>query len=132
MPAGARGSLSGVEASIQEIAKCKNVVVKLGGLRCRLLGYDFHLRPEATLFGGGRRGVAPYIETCIEAFGPDQLHVRKQFSAGQRPVQLSGDLHRLQGRASPRSEARRRKTALFSRPQSDFLQAQAGLIDGRQ
>src|ERR1700719_3075375 len=33
-------------ASIQEIAKCPNVVVKLGGLAMRLLGYDFHQRPR--------------------------------------------------------------------------------------
>src|SRR6266571_3989986 len=31
-------------ASIREIAKCENVVVKLGGLAMCLLGYDFHLR----------------------------------------------------------------------------------------
>ncbi|MGB8402133.1 amidohydrolase family protein, partial [Bradyrhizobium sp.] len=30
------------KASIQQIAKCQNVVVKLGGLAMRLLGHDFH------------------------------------------------------------------------------------------
>src|SRR5436853_734048 len=30
------------KASIEEIAKCQNGVVKLGGLAMRLLGYDFH------------------------------------------------------------------------------------------
>src|SRR6478672_1852615 len=34
------------KASILEIAKCPNVVVKLGGLAMCLLGYDFHLRPK--------------------------------------------------------------------------------------
>jgi predicted TIM-barrel fold metal-dependent hydrolase len=33
------------KGSIREIAKCPNVVVKLGGLAMRLLGYDFHERP---------------------------------------------------------------------------------------
>src|SRR5271156_634685 len=32
------------KASIQEVAKCPNVVVKLGGLAMRLLGFDFHER----------------------------------------------------------------------------------------
>src|SRR5471030_1788751 len=32
------------KASIQDIAKCPNVVVKLGGLAMKLLGYDFHER----------------------------------------------------------------------------------------
>src|ERR1700716_2582659 len=34
------------KASILEIAKCKNVVVKLGGLAMCLLGYYFYLRPK--------------------------------------------------------------------------------------
>src|SRR5271155_2587058 len=33
------------KASIQEVAKCPNVSVKLGGLAMRLLGFDFHERP---------------------------------------------------------------------------------------
>src|SRR6266446_6370557 len=34
------------KASIQQAAKCENVVVKRGGLAMCLLGYDFHLRPK--------------------------------------------------------------------------------------
>ena len=34
------------KASITDIAKCQNVVVKLGGLAMMLLGYDFHARPN--------------------------------------------------------------------------------------
>src|SRR5688500_11062098 len=34
------------KASILDIAKCQNVVVKLGGLAMMLLGYDFHARPK--------------------------------------------------------------------------------------
>src|SRR5947199_5678396 len=33
------------KASIQEIARCSNVAVKLGGLAMRLLGHDVHERP---------------------------------------------------------------------------------------
>src|SRR5712672_3814582 len=40
---------AGWKASIREIAKCPNVVVKLGGLAMCLLGYDYHLRPKAQL-----------------------------------------------------------------------------------
>ncbi len=42
----------GWKASIQDIAKCRNVVVKLGGLAMKLLGYDFHERAEAAIVGG--------------------------------------------------------------------------------
>src|SRR5437588_647775 len=34
------------QGSIQEVAKCHNVMVKLGGLAMRLLGHDFHERPK--------------------------------------------------------------------------------------
>src|SRR6266403_5602006 len=58
------------KASIQEIAKCPNVVVKLGGLAMCLLGYDFHLRPKPPSSEEAAAAWRPYIETCIEAFGP--------------------------------------------------------------
>jgi len=58
------------KASIQEAAKCPNVVVKLGGLAMCLLGYDFHLRPEPPTSEEAAAAWRPYVETCIEAFGP--------------------------------------------------------------
>src|SRR6202035_2393398 len=59
-------------ASIQEIAKCPNVVVKLGGVAMRLLGYDFHERPMPPSSEEAAAAWRPYIETCIEAFGPER------------------------------------------------------------
>ena len=113
------------KASIQEIAKCENVVVKLGGLAMCLLGYDFHLRPKPPSSEEAAAAWRPYIETCIEAFGPEPMHVRKQFSAGQRPVQLSGDLQRLQ--AAGRAVQRGREDRAVLEDGDGFLQAQAGL-----
>jgi len=59
-------------ASIQAIAKCPNVTVKLGGL-----GMAFCGMPETgPAVGVSSEALAamwkPYIETCIEAFGPDR------------------------------------------------------------
>ena len=92
------------KASIQEIAKCENVVVKLGGLAMCLLGYDFHLRPEAAVFRGSRSRMASLHRNLHRGVRAQPMHVREQLSAGQRPVQLSGDLQRLQaaGRAIQR------------------------------
>ena len=67
------------KASIQEIAKCPNVVVKLGGLAMCLLGYDFHLRPKPPSSEEAAAAWRPYIETCIEAFGPDRACSRAIF-----------------------------------------------------
>ena len=67
------------QASIQEIAKCPNVVVKLGGLAMCLLGYDFHLRPKPPSSEEAAAAWRPYIETCIEAFGPERAMFESNF-----------------------------------------------------
>src|SRR5947208_3358010 len=66
-------------ASIQEIAKCPNVVVKLGGLAMCLLGYDFHLRPKPPSSEECAAAWRPYIETCIETFGPGRAMFESNF-----------------------------------------------------
>src|SRR5436305_10262697 len=50
------------KTSIQEIAKCHNVMVKLGGLAMRLLGHDFHERPKPPSSEQLASAWKPYIE----------------------------------------------------------------------
>ena len=83
-------------ASIQEIAKCENVSVKLGGLAMCLLGYDFHLRRQAAVIRGACRGLAALYRNLHRGVRAKARDVREQFPAGQGPVQLPGDLQRLQ------------------------------------
>src|SRR5579871_5669021 len=67
------------KTSIREIAKCPNVSVKLGGLAMCLLGYDFHERampPSSEELASAWR---PYVETCIEAFGPKRAMFESNF-----------------------------------------------------
>jgi len=56
--------------NIRELAKCENVVVKLGGLAM----HNCAMPAEGPAAGCGSGELArlwkPYIETCIEAFGP--------------------------------------------------------------
>jgi L-fuconolactonase len=58
--------------NIRELAQCENVVVKLGGLAMAFCG----LPEEGPAAGHSSEHLAalwrPYIETCIEAFGPDR------------------------------------------------------------
>ena len=54
---------TGWKASIQDIAKCRNVVVKLGGLAMKLLGYDFHERAKPPSSEDAAAAWRPYIET---------------------------------------------------------------------
>ncbi|MCH9672972.1 MAG: amidohydrolase [Gammaproteobacteria bacterium] len=66
-------------AGIREVASCPNVSVKLGGLGMRLFGFDVHTGPTApsslTLADAWR----PYIEACIEAFGPERSMFESNF-----------------------------------------------------
>lgn len=55
--------------AIRAIAHHENVTVKLSGLGMRLAGFDFHLRPLPPDSLALAAAWAPYIETCIEAFG---------------------------------------------------------------
>ena len=57
---------------IHELAKCENVVVKLGGLAMPFCGMPDKgpaAGTSSTVLAGMWR---PYIETCIEAFGPQR------------------------------------------------------------
>lgn len=62
----------GWRRTIGELARCPNVVVKLGGLGMATA----QLPAEGPAAGFGSEALArlwrPYIETCIEAFGPDR------------------------------------------------------------
>jgi predicted TIM-barrel fold metal-dependent hydrolase len=65
--------------SIGELARCPNVHVKLGGLGMRLFGFDVH---EGAQPPGSEQLAAlwrPYIETCIEAFGPERAMFESNF-----------------------------------------------------
>ena len=59
-------------AKIHEIAKCPNVSIKLGGLAMSFAGLPDH-GPAAGLSSEVLAAMwRPYIETCIEAFGPER------------------------------------------------------------
>ncbi|WP_088307012.1 amidohydrolase family protein [Novosphingobium sp. B 225] len=60
----------GWRSMIQQIAACPNVSIKLGGLAMSFAGMPDH-GPEAGLSSETLAAMwRPYIETCIEAFGP--------------------------------------------------------------
>ena len=66
-------------AAIREVASCPNVHVKLGGLGMRLFGFGFHERdmpPSSEELAAAWR---PYVETCIEAFGPSRAMFESNF-----------------------------------------------------
>lgn len=66
-------------ARIRELAACPNVHVKLGGLGMKMFGFDFHegeLPPSSEQLAAAWR---PYVETCIDAFGPSRAMFESNF-----------------------------------------------------
>jgi len=109
---------AGWKSSIQEIAKCPNVVVKLGGLAMRLLGYDFHERPLPPSSEELAAAWLPTIETCIEAFGPGRAMFESNFPPDKGQCSYQVIFNAFKRIAASYSEAE--KTALFSKTASDF------------
>jgi predicted TIM-barrel fold metal-dependent hydrolase len=58
--------------NITQVASCPNVRIKLGGLGLLHFGFDFHLRDKPPSSDDVAEAWRPYIETCIEAFGPER------------------------------------------------------------
>jgi predicted TIM-barrel fold metal-dependent hydrolase len=105
------------KAAIQDVAKCPNVVVKLGGLAMRLLGFDFHERAKPPSSEQAAAAWRPYIETCIEAFGPDRCMFESNFPPDKGQCSYQVIFNAFKRIAAPYSEAE--KTALFSKTATD-------------
>ncbi len=69
----------GWAASIRELAACPNVFVKLGGLGMRINGFGFEAQAAAPGSDALVAAWKPYIETCIEAFGPARSMFESNF-----------------------------------------------------
>jgi L-fuconolactonase len=66
-------------AGIQELAKCENVCIKLGGLGMLLNGFEFEKRAQAPSSEDLANAWRPFIETAIEAFGCERCMFESNF-----------------------------------------------------
>jgi L-fuconolactonase len=66
-------------ASIRELAKRDNVVVKLGGLGMRINGFGFEELSQPPSSETVAEAWRPYVETCIEAFGARRCMFQSNF-----------------------------------------------------
>ena len=112
------------KASIQDIAKCPNVVVKLGGLAMRLLGYDFDRRPKPPSSEDAAAAWRPYIETCIEAFGAGRCMFESNFPPDKGQCSYQVIFNAFKRIAAQYSEPE--KTALFSGTATEFYRLKPG------
>jgi predicted TIM-barrel fold metal-dependent hydrolase len=109
---------AGWKASIEDIAKCPNVVVKLGGLAMRLLGYGFDERRKPPSSEDAAAAWRPHIETCIEAFGPERCMFESNFPPDKGQCSYQVIFNAFKRIAADYTEAE--KTALFSKTAIDF------------
>lgn len=65
--------------SLTELAKCPNVSMKLGGMMIRLAAVDYGKLPAPPSSTELARLWRPYIETCIELFGPRRCMFESNF-----------------------------------------------------
>jgi predicted TIM-barrel fold metal-dependent hydrolase len=112
------------KASIQQAAKCPNVMVKLGGLAMRLLGFDFHERAMPPSSEQAAAAWRPYIETCIEAFGPERCMFESNFPPDKGQCSYQVIFNAFKRIAAQYGEAE--KTALFSKTAADFYRLKLG------
>jgi predicted TIM-barrel fold metal-dependent hydrolase len=99
-------------ARIRELAACPNVHVKLGGLGMRMFGFGFHERDMPPSSEDLAAAWRPYVETCIEAFGPDRAMFESNFPVDKGScgyVPLWNAMKRIAAGCSAAE-----KTALFS------------------
>jgi len=66
-------------ASIRELAQFPGLTVKVGGLGMLYCNWDFHLRDAPPTSEELADTWRPYVETCIEAFGPDRCLMESNF-----------------------------------------------------
>jgi L-fuconolactonase len=67
------------KAHISELAKCDNVLVKLGGLTMAMAGFGWHRRDKPASSMDLAEAMSPYYRVCIERFGPDRCMFESNF-----------------------------------------------------
>jgi predicted TIM-barrel fold metal-dependent hydrolase len=96
-------------AAIKGIATCPNVAVKLGGLAMNLLGYDFHTRAKPASSEELAAAWRPYMETCIEAFGPNRCMFESNFPPDKGQASYQVLWNALKRISAPYSEAEKNR-----------------------
>lgn len=99
------------KADVAELARCPNVVAKLGGLAMPINGWDFHKQDcparSAELVAAHR----DYYLHTIDCFGPDRCMFESNFPVDKRSVSYGVLWNALKTIAAPFSEDE--KTAMF-------------------
>jgi predicted TIM-barrel fold metal-dependent hydrolase len=104
--------------SIKALAACPNVVVKLGGMAMRINGWDFHTKADPPSSEELAAAWKPYVETCIEAFGPARCMFESNFPVDKGSYGYAAFWNACKILAKGASDSE--KTDLFSRTAARF------------
>lgn len=97
---------------IRQLARCPNVVVKLGGLGVSRAGFGFDALPEPISSDDLAVAWGPYISTCIDAFGSGRAMFGSNFPVDKAVCSYTVLWNAFKKIAAGCSEAERR--AMFS------------------
>src|SRR5436309_4183644 len=100
------------KAGITELAKCRNVIMKLGGMMMRLAAYDYRTQPKPPTSMELAALWRPYIEPCIELFGADRCMFESNFPVDKMGIGWAALWNAFKRIAAKASAAE--KLALFS------------------
>lgn len=67
------------QANIRELARCENIVVKLGGLSMAINGFAWHKQEQPPNSVALAEATAPYLLFCIEQFGVERCMFESNF-----------------------------------------------------
>jgi predicted TIM-barrel fold metal-dependent hydrolase len=78
------------KASVTELAKCPNVTMKLGGMMMRAALYDYGAAERPVTSEELATSWRPYMETCIELFGPRRCMFESNFPVEKMGIGWAG------------------------------------------
>ena len=73
------GVLATWRNGIAAVAECSNINVKLGGMGMPQVGFDWHTREKPIGSEDLAESMSPYMNYCIEKFGPDRCMFESNF-----------------------------------------------------
>jgi predicted TIM-barrel fold metal-dependent hydrolase len=103
---------------IRKLARFPNLSVKLGGLGMLYGGRQFHHQIEPPSSESLAQSWQPYIETCIEAFGPQRAMFESNFPVDKQSCSYGALWNAFKRITQPYAKAER--TALFHDTARDF------------
>ena len=97
--------------SMEQLANCKNVYIKLGGRAMTLSGFGWHKREKPPGSAEVADAMGPYFRTCIERFGAQRCMFESNFPVDKTSCSYTVLWNAFKRLSSDYSEAER--SALF-------------------